>query len=159
MNFLDERLPPRFWAKVQPCPMTGCWLWIGAQRDGYGAYKHHHRMAIAHRVTYSFDRGPVPAGLQLDHLCRVRCCVNPAHLEPVSSRENTLRGEGVAAQHHRATHCKSGHPFDAENTATIVKAGGLVRRKCRACRRRQSQESETRRRARRPSATAATSGR
>lgn len=138
MNFLDERLPTRFWSKVQPCPMSGCWLWVGVLNDytdarGYG------RVCVgsvgrvqAHRVSYLALVGPIPEGLVLDHRCRVRCCVNPAHLEPVTNRENGLRGD--VAHNGRITHCPHGHAYDANNTYRHSR-GRHSGRHCRACNR------------------------
>ncbi|KAB2977369.1 HNH endonuclease [Streptomyces sp. SS1-1] len=88
------------------------------------------RYQMAHRVAYQEIVGPIPEGLQLDHLCRVRHCVNPAHLEPVTSRENTLRGENLVAINAAKTHCKRGHLFDAANTYRWRNS-----RICRECRR------------------------
>ncbi|MEU7240240.1 HNH endonuclease signature motif containing protein [Streptomyces sparsogenes] len=84
---------------------------------------------MAHRFAYETLVGPIPEHLQLDHLCRVRHCVNPDHLEPVSSRENTRRGRSQAGINGRKTHCQKGHPFDSANT--YVWKGS---RACRTCR-------------------------
>lgn len=109
-------LPERWQRLIQPEPMSGCWLWIGAvNSDGYG----HVRCKIAgawktrgaHRQIYLELRGPLPQHLTLDHLCRIRSCVNPAHLDPVPHRVNILRGEGFAAKLLRRTHCRRGHPL------------------------------------------------
>ena len=135
-HFLDERLPKRFWDKVSPCPMSGCWLFVGATTShGYGNYRHEGRMEISHRVSYSALVGPIDAGLQLDHLCRVRCCVNPAHLEPVTNAVNTLRGESprLASERNIAaalarTHCNRGHVLTPDNTISRGRS-----RSCRAC--------------------------
>jgi len=84
---------PRFWARVDKAAPGGCWIWTGAvEGKGYGAPSINGVKRPAHRLAYEDLVGPVPEGLHLDHLCRVRRCVNPAHLEPVTSRENTLRG-------------------------------------------------------------------
>ena len=98
---------------IQREPSTGCWLWLGALREGYGLYSTRRPKSTrnAHRVVYELLVGPIPSGLQLDHKCRVRRCVNPEHLEPVTPRENVLRGEGVAAQHAKRVTCKNGHPL------------------------------------------------
>lgn len=70
-------------------PNSGCWLWAGADNGvGYGKF----RGKYAHRISYEMNRGPIPNGMHLDHLCRVRCCVNPSHLEPVTNAENARRG-------------------------------------------------------------------
>jgi hypothetical protein len=119
-------------------PNTGCWLWGGfVDKDGYGSAlvknPNGHGRGLtrrAHRVVYERCRGPIPEGLTLDHLCKVRCCVNPAHLEPVTMRENVMRGDGITAQNAQKTHCKRGHEFSTANTY-VEKSGG---RTCRACR-------------------------
>lgn len=109
-----------------------CWEWTGARNAyGYGVFKLDGRVVMAHRFSYEAEVGLIPDGLQLDHLCRVRHCVNPAHLEPVTSRENLLRGSTITAANAAKTHCKRGHEFTPENTYVDKKG----RRDCRACRR------------------------
>lgn len=129
------------WAS--PEPNTGCWLWTGgATALGYplmswriGATRKSFR---AHRVSYEAFKGPIPPGLHLDHLCRMPYCVNPDHLEPVTPRENTLRGNGPAAVNSKKTVCKHGHSLlDAENVR--LWQGERI---CRACQR----EAQRRRR-------------
>jgi HNH endonuclease len=94
---------------------------------------------LAHRLAYILEIGPVPAGLTLDHLCRHRACVNPAHLEAITNHENILRGAGASAQHARQTHCVNGHPFDAVNTY-IRKTVGRPGRECKECSRLRNRE-------------------
>ena len=90
----------RFMAFVIPEPNTGCWLWVGGGNGkGYGKFRPESsgRNMRAHRFAYEHFVGKIPAGMQLDHLCRVRCCVNPQHLEPVTCRENIIRGHAARA--------------------------------------------------------------
>lgn len=121
----------RFEASVERT--AGCWYWIGRiGQSGYGYLNEGDAAHLAHRWSYQHHIGPIPEGLSLDHLCRVTYCVNPAHLEPVTHRENVLRGTGPSARHARLTHCKYGHPFDEANTYINPKNGW---RGCRACNR------------------------
>lgn len=128
--FGDERLPVRFWAKVRRSE-AGCWEWQASlTAGGYGQYYPTKRMPRrAHRVAYEALVAAVPAGLVLDHLCRNRVCCNPAHLEPVTQWENTLRGDSPIAAHAAVTHCPAGHPYSGDNLR-IRRSG---RRACRAC--------------------------
>lgn len=106
-----------------------CWLWKGqVAPDGYGHLSVHDQTRMAHRLMYEHLVGPIPDGLQLDHLCRVRHCVNPAHLEPVTPRENTMRGNTAARANSIKTHCPRGHEYTLGNT--YIKNGS---RHCRAC--------------------------
>ena len=114
--------------------VNGCWEW-GGYRDekGYGQKRHRGRVDKAHRWAYETFVAPIPAGLEIDHLCRNRGCVNPAHLEPVTHQENLRRATSLI------THCPAGHPYDEANTCH----GADGRRSCRACMR----EATRRRRA------------
>ena len=125
----------RVMSLVSPEPNTGCWLWAGAAAGGctesgrYGYYGGR----PAHRVVYELLKGEIPAGLQLDHLCRCRFCVNPDHLEPVTPSENANRGIGPALTHGRPlqrAHCRNGHLFTPENLVVIN-----GRHLCRICKR------------------------
>lgn len=112
---VEDGLPVRFWAMVD---RSGeCWLWTGSlDRAGYGFDSVNGRTVRAHRRAYLALVGEIPEGRQLDHLCRTPRCVNPAHLEPVTAQEDTLRGEGPAAINARRTKCVNGHEFSPENT-------------------------------------------
>lgn len=113
-----------------PEPNTGCWPWFAAIRpDGYGAMAVNGGTQVAHLATYEELVGKVPAGLQLDHKCRVRSCINPEHLEPVTHKINSLRGVGAPAVNARKTSCPKGHPFTLENT--LRDASGW--RRCKIC--------------------------
>lgn len=120
-----------FWSKVDKRSANECWNWQHAMiSGGYGQARHiRFSTNLAHRIAYELMIGPIPNGLHLDHLCRNRRCVNPAHLEPVTARENLLRGIGWAAKNARKTHCPKGHEYTPENTKTTC-AGG---RSCKAC--------------------------
>jgi hypothetical protein len=131
---IDER----FWLHVafeDPVfPENGCMLWTGATVQGYGNFQKASRSSQgAHRWAYERYRGPVPEGLELDHLCRVRRCVNPDHLEPVSRRLHFHRSNAtVQAVMAARTHCLNGHEFTPENTHLRTVEGRLSRQ-CRAC--------------------------
>lgn len=135
---LSPRLYERFWSNVdreggEMGPFgSRCWLWTGWKTPtGYGRFKADVWSSVAHRVTFQLLVGPIPEGLELDHLCRVRGCVNPVHLEPVTHAENVRRGRAgiVGGARQRAkTHCPQGHPYDEANTYI-----GRLGRSCRAC--------------------------
>ena len=125
--------------KIERIPESGCWLWVGAMhKNGYGNVhlSNPRRNAVAHRAIYELFVGPIPSAMDLDHLCRVRCCVNPAHLEPVSRRENLMRsgsiGKLVAYVKglHEAPFCSKGHAMTPENTYTYPNG---LHRQCREC--------------------------
>lgn len=124
-------LPERLRSKIAFGPV--CWEWLAYRPDdGYGRYRcGPGSPRLAHRVVYELLVGPIPEGLQLDHLCRVRHCVNPDHLEPVTGRVNVLRGDTVVAANAAKVECDSGHAFDAVNTYVRTNGGRL----CRTCRR------------------------
>lgn len=109
---------------------NGCWNWRATVKpDGYGMiYISGRKSQKAHRFFYEKLIGPIPTGLCIDHLCRNRCCVNPTHLEPVTHKENTLRGIGLTAVNKKKTHCYKGHPYTPENMTSEKKF-----RQCRTC--------------------------
>ena len=108
---------------------VGCWIWKGTPRgDGYGQILVDGYHWGAHRLAYTLWVGPIPDGLTIDHLCRQPLCINPAHMEPVTKRENTLRGDGITARQARRTPCPRGHAYDERNT--YVNRG---KRHCRHC--------------------------
>lgn len=103
---------------------------------------------MAHRAVYEHLRGPIPVGLELDHLCRNTRCVNPAHLEPVTHRENALRGVGVSAINAAKTHCKYGHDLTNPDNYWLKAYGNAVAtRICKACKRARNNADAARRRA------------
>ena len=120
-----------------------CWIWGGAiTKSGYGHMWAEGREIGAHRVAYSLVVGPIPDGLTIDHLCRVRSCVNPFHLEPVSSSENTRRGD-VGKYIAARTHCRLGHPYSPINTG----GKSRLKRHCLECKRASGRATAARRRA------------
>jgi HNH endonuclease len=140
-------LEERFWARVQQAGDDECWPWTGMRsRGGYGLIylsknpNRTNRCGVAHRVAWELLRGPIPDGLQIDHLCRVRHCVNPAHLEPVTSRENMLRGVPFRTRR-LTTHCPAGHEYTEAN----IYVGRDGARSCRDCWPRKNREAYLRR--------------
>lgn len=121
--------PDRFWMRVDAD--GDCWLWTGpVDREGYGQLAMPGpRYVKAHRIAYELLVGPIEPGLQVDHLCRVRACVNPDHLEPVSARVNVRRSQSTAAANARKVTCNRGHLFDEANTRVTAKGW----RYCRTC--------------------------
>ena len=106
--------------RIERIPFSGCWIWMGGLKtNGYGVSGDR----IAHRASYEAFKGQIPPGLEIDHLCRVRCCVNPEHLEAVTHQQNIQRGEQA-----QRTHCPKGHPYTTENT---YRYNG--KRVCREC--------------------------
>lgn len=121
----------RFETKYIPVPESGCWIWLGSHNShGYGQFHIRNRGIGAHCFSYEHYCGSIPQGMTIDHLCRVRSCVNPHHLRVVSNRQNVLSGIGLTAKNAIKTHCARGHEFDLLNTI-YRRTGG---RRCRACR-------------------------
>lgn len=130
MNILD--LPEFIQSKIHPTPESGCWIWTGwTSIDGYGRVFFVGKYHMAHRFVYELSRmSLIKPGMALDHLCRVRCCVNPAHLEQVTLAENTMRGNGFGAVNARKTHCPLGHQLADGN----LRPNQGKRRRCLICR-------------------------
>jgi hypothetical protein len=120
-------------ARAIPEPNSGCLLWLGAiNQFGYGRAGLNGRRMVAHRAAFILACGPVPDELELDHLCRVRSCINPAHLEPVTKLVNVRRGIAGTAHTKRQrakTHCPAGHPYSGDNLFTRARG----HRECRIC--------------------------
>jgi HNH endonuclease len=124
-----------------PDPATGCWNWAGSLRHGYGQLRvgsnldGTRRIEQAHRVYYEREKGQIPAGLEIDHLCRNPRCVNPAHLEAVTTQENSHRSPLTrTGANIRKTHCHRGHLLTGDNLY-IERRGKSVLRHCRSCQR------------------------
>jgi len=132
----------RFWPRVDKNgplhPTLGrCWVWTGdTSSSGYGRFYLLGRQMASHVVSWWWANGPVPEGLELDHLCRVRACCNPEHLEPVTHRENIMRSASPPATNARKTHCVHGHEFTVTNT--YITSQGY--RSCRTCHRDRERE-------------------
>lgn len=133
----------RFLEKFTEDPKTGCWRWTAyIKPNGYAYFGlgREEGAVYAHRWAYEYFVGPIPSGMDLDHLCRVRHCVNPAHLEPVPRRTNLLRGKTAPAENVAKTHCPHGHEYSPENT--YVDSVGS--RHCKACRLERSRSDRAR---------------
>jgi hypothetical protein len=125
-------------SRGMPIPFCGCIVWTGTIREnGYGQIlvatgsNGARKTRAAHILSYELARGPVPAGLELDHLCRVRACINPSHLEPVTRAENLRRGIGADVSRQllkNTTHCRNGHPWTASNIRIVG-----TKRRCIQC--------------------------
>ena len=124
-----------FWHKVQKGDGTGCWLWTGSQhRKGYGQIRIGGILLGAHIVSYTMAHGEIPAGLEIDHLCKVPACVRPDHLEVVTKRINALRGDSVSGVNARKVRCNSDHPLSGSNLIVIFSKKGWPHRRCHICR-------------------------
>lgn len=158
--------PDHFWSKVEPRhggygSYEKCWMWTGGTTGatGYGsAYfgvnGKKPKTQGAHRVAYELMIAEIPEGLVLDHLCRVRLCVNPWHLEPVTIRVNNQRGNGGIVARERklaVTHCPRGHEYSPDNTRYRILVSGGYSRNCRICMRAQCRVYNAKRPKPRPS--------
>ena len=110
-----------------PVTESGCWLWMkSCNQYGYGCFRAYGRCMAPHRFAYHYYVGSIPSGLVVDHICRVRCCVNPDHLRLTTNQENVLSGTGVTAVNARKTHCKNGHEFTNSNTRNRAMGRGCL---------------------------------
>lgn len=128
------KLPQRFWDKVEKT--DSCWLWTaGIQSDGYGTFRYKGKTCLAHRVSYEVHNKGIDQALVVDHICRVRACVNPVHLRLVTWRTNAVENSvGACAKHAAKTHCKNSHPLSGDNLILEKQNGGArVGRRCRIC--------------------------
>ncbi|AKY03535.1 HNH endonuclease [Streptomyces phage Hydra] len=140
----DNKLPARFWNKVSVSE-SGCWEWAAYRdRHGYGAFYWEGKDRRAHRVSFSVLSRPIPDGMEIDHLCRNRSCVNPAHLEPVTQTENIDRGENHIGVNRTKTHCAQGHPLVEGNL--VLNKLKLGHRYCLTCQRARNAENKRRKR-------------
>lgn len=132
----------RLWAKVARCADDECWQWTASTNGiGYGKIHRAGKYLSAHRVVYELVNGPIHEGLEIDHLCNNRGCVNPAHLEAVPHVVNVLRSDSPASRNALKTRCPHGHEYTEQNT--LIDGGG---RKCRECVRQRQQGYDQRRR-------------
>jgi len=136
----DLRVSPS-WVedRVEKIPEAGCWIWTRTtNRGGYGQYSTDGRTYLAHRLTYETLVSAIPDGLVIDHLCRTPSCVNPDHLEPVTTKENLRRGVGVNGVNSRKTLCHKGHPLELQSAVN----GNRGWRYCPKCKREKAQINE-----------------
>ena len=138
----DMRTRIRRRSTERDCGYTSpCWISDrAAYGKGYTKMAYNGTIVGTHRVAYEVFVAPIPEGMQIDHLCRQRACCNPAHLEPVTCRDNLLRGDTVIAREVATTHCPRGHAYDEANT--YVRPDGQSKRGCRACRNTQRQRAK-----------------
>ena len=139
---IHENRWERFKKRITVDPDTGCWNWEKvANYGGYGVSSLHGVRTVAHRAVWQFLRGDIPEGMDLDHLCRNRQCVNPDHLEPVTRSENLTRG-------FEARGCINGHPYDPAEFSIVHHSSGKTQRRCKICHRARNKLAKARKRER-----------
>lgn len=124
-------------SKTEPITESGCLIWNDViDHDGYARQWHEGKNLRVHRIVFNLTHGELPRHLVPDHLCRVRCCLNVNHMEPVTWKENVLRGIGITAENARKTHCNNGHAFEGNNLGSLGQKSDHQRicRKCGALR-------------------------
>lgn len=125
----------RFWSMVTLADQDACWLWIGpTNAKGYGRFHANGASEMAHRTSVRIDGRHIPCGMEVDHGCKNRGCVNPRHLRVVTHQVNLLAGDTVAAASAAKTHCPVGHPYSGDN---LINRKG--KRRCRECDRARSE--------------------
>ena len=138
-----QSVPERFWSKVHKT--NACWLWTAGTNNGYGQFKIDGKTYYSHRIAYEMCHGPIHEGLCIDHLCRVRHCVNPDHLEVVTHKENISRGNAPNIRNRRLGLCKNGHKISKENTVFRLsgpRAGEIAQ--CKICDREKRRQARVR---------------
>lgn len=134
---MEQKILDRFMSHIDKT--DNCWIWKAYKNPkGYGRFTvSAGNIVMAHRFSYQIHIGSIPEGLVLDHLCENKSCVNPSHLEPVTNKENLIRGKvgEKNAKHHKSkTHCKNGHEYTEKNTAYWNrKTRGVLTRRCLVC--------------------------
>lgn len=136
-----QQLPPELQRRLIVQGDRGCWIWTGYLNErGYGRVSYGGRYPYVHRLVWTLLADAIPVDRELDHLCKVKACANPAHLEPVTHQVNFERSLGelrAAAKLRVKSHCKRGHPLSGDNLYVVPKTG---ERCCRECRRAEARE-------------------
>lgn len=126
---MKRSLEERIERKTVPVTESGCHIWLGATVNGYAKLRYEKKLYLVHRLVYERAFGKITQGLEIDHLCRVRCCINVHHLEPVTKYENQIRGNTLTYWNLLKTHCPLGHPYAGSNLIRQPRGA----RACRKC--------------------------